>query len=160
MALIVEDGSIVANANSYVTVQEIKAYAELRGFDLACTQAAIEKLAILAIDYLQNNNYKGSLVSTSQALDWPRQCVYINNELFPKDEIPSQLKNAQIELAIAQYKTNVMNDGTVSDDNIKSEKTDILETQYFEGGKSNTFSSERVNSYLRHLVKPLGAIRI
>lgn len=159
--LIIEDGSIVAGANSYVTVQEIKDYADLRGFELPCTDPSVETLAILAMDYLQSKCYQGQQVEVNvQPLLWPRQHVYINGEEFPNNAIPSQLKNAQIELAIAQSSISVLQDGTDTGDNVKREKNDIVETEYYEGGKNYTFNSQRVNSYLNMLLKPIGLVRV
>tara|TARA_R110002096_G_scaffold327284_7_gene521309 strand:+ start:12129 stop:12557 length:429 start_codon:yes stop_codon:yes gene_type:complete len=49
MALIIEDGTIVANANSYNTVAEITAYVELRGYTAAAT---LESDAVRMYDYM------------------------------------------------------------------------------------------------------------
>ena len=158
--LIIEDGSIVPNANSYVTLQEIQDYADLRGFTYPCdTDLTVN--AIKAMDYLQSKCYQGEMVSPStQPLLWPRQYVYIHNEEFASDAIPSQLKNAQIELALAQQSIDVMNDGSNPSDNVKREKVDMLEIEYYEGGKNSVFDSQRVNSYLQQLLQPMGIVRV
>lgn len=160
MSLIIEDGSIVPNANSYVTVDEIKTYADLRNIEYPYSDSDMEANAILAMDYLQAQCYKGGMVETTQPLLWPRQYVYINNAEFPSDSIPTQLKNAQIELALAQANTSLLQDGTDTGDDVKREKVDNLETEYFEGGKSYSFNSQRVNSYLNYLIEPFGAYRV
>ena len=48
--LIIEDGSIVANANSFATDAELKAYANIRGFVIPATQPAREALLVQAMD--------------------------------------------------------------------------------------------------------------
>lgn len=159
MTIIVEDGSIVANANSYVTVQEVIDYADLRGI-IYPNQPEIEKNIILATDYLQSKCYQGEQVEPGvQALLFPRKYVFIHNVEIESNTIPQELKNAQIELALAQSNTNVMNDGVDRGDNVKREKFDFRETEYYEGGNNYYFSSQRVNSYLRLLEKPLSVIR-
>lgn len=160
MTLIVEDGSIVAGANSYVTRQEVQDYADLRGIDYPCG-TELDQNIILANDYLQSRCYQGEQVDPStQPLLWPRKYVYIYNQEVASDSIPQQLKNAQIELALAQTNTDVMNNGVDRGDNIKRKKTDVLEVEYYEGGNNYLFSSQRVNSYLQLLVKQLGVVRV
>jgi hypothetical protein len=158
--IIVEDGTIVAGANSYVTAQEVQDYADLRGIDYPC-ETELNQNIIKATDYLQSRCYRGEQVDPGvQPLLWPRQYVYIYNQEITSDSIPQQLKNAQIELALAQGQTDVMNNGVDRGDNVKRKKTDVLEVEYYEGGNSYLFQSQRVNSYLRLLEKPLGVVRV
>jgi hypothetical protein len=160
MTIIVEDGSIVAGANSYVTTQEVQDYADLRGIDYPC-ETELNQNIIKATDYLQSRCYQGEQVDPgAQSLLWPRQYVYIYNQEIASDSIPQQLKNAQIELALAQGETDVMNNGVDRGDNVKREKFDFRETEYYEGGSNYLFESQRVNSYLRLLEKPLGVVRV
>lgn len=122
MAIVVEDGSIVTGANSYVTRQEVQDYADLRRIEYPCN-SELDANIILATDYLQSKCYLGEQVEpNTQPLLWPRKYVTINGEEFPDDSIPQQLKNAQIELALAQGQTDVMNDGVDRGDNVKREK--------------------------------------
>ena len=160
MTIIVENGSIVAGANSYVTRQEVQDYADLRGIDYPCG-TELDQNIILANDYLQSRCYQGEQVDPStQPLLWPRKYVYIYNQEVASDSIPQQLKNAQIELALAQTNTDVMNNGVDRGDNVKRKKTDVLEVEYYEGSNNYLFSSQRVNSYLQLLVKQLGVVRV
>ena len=52
MALIIENGSIVDNANSFVTAAEMVAYAALRGVTITADTTTQEQQIILAMDYL------------------------------------------------------------------------------------------------------------
>lgn len=102
MALIVEDGTIVADANSYRSRADIIAYAAARAITLPDSEAT-DANAIAAMDYLlsYDSRWKGSLVSPGvQALAWPRKYVYIGSYNFPDDDIPAALQNAQSQLAI------------------------------------------------------------
>jgi len=102
MSIIVEDGSIVANANSYVTIDEARAYALARGVVLSAVDADVTPLMITAMDYLeaQRARYQGTKVSPIQVLQFPRYNVVIDT--FEQDPtlIPSVLKEAQMRLVI------------------------------------------------------------
>ena len=105
MSLIVEDGSIVANANSYVTVVECQAYATARGLTLPALEADIEPLLISAIDYLESKRtqYQGTKTDpANQSLQWPRTGVQIDGVDIGSNVIPKELKDAQCRLACEQ----------------------------------------------------------
>ncbi len=108
MTIIVEDGSIVENANSYVTIDEARAYATARGVTLPI-DATLSANLITAIDYLeaQRARYQGTKVSSIQFLQFPRDDVYIDGILQDPSLIPSILKQAQIRLVME------IQDGTV-----------------------------------------------
>lgn len=138
MALTVEDGSIVAGADSYVTLAEYQAYAALYGWTLAGTDAADEVNLRIARRYLDNAySWKGAKVQVDQPLAWPRYMGdYVDGFIVPSDEIPDPIKNAQMEMAYLvqngadPYAT--ITGGTVKR---KKEKVDVIEeeTEYFEG---------------------------
>lgn len=102
MALVIEDGSIVTDANSYVTIDEARAYATARGKTLPVVDADLTALLISAMDYLeaQRARYQGSKVSATQELQFPREGVQIDGIDLEATAIPSILKQAQIRLAI------------------------------------------------------------
>lgn len=131
MTLIVEDGSIVENANSYTTLVEIRAFALARGVTLSAVDSEVEVQSTKAMDYLESlrNEYRGSKVSSSQSLQWPRAYVYIDNELFPEDEIPTELKKAQMQL-IVDIHNEIELQVSSSDPIIKSEKIGPIFTEY------------------------------
>ena len=66
--LIIEDGTIVTDANSFATDDEFKTYANLRCLDVPATQPQREALLILAIDYLfsKEKQMQGCRVSPDQ----------------------------------------------------------------------------------------------
>lgn len=159
MALIVEDGTIVANANSYVTVQEIRDYAALRGFDLPANDADVEPLAVLATDYLQSRKYQGYMVdAATQVLEWPRNDVVINCVEIANNVIPQQLKNAQCELAISAQDADLLSDGTQQD--VKSESVGSLSAEYLGSAGQSAFKSSRANVYLAKLVAKSTLVRV
>ena len=137
MALIIEDGTIVANANSYVTVAEIKAFAAARSLTLPDTDAEIEVLAIKAMDYLSSleGHFQGYRVSETQTVSFPRSPVYIYGFQIGQT-IPINLKNAQSQLAFDWINSDLQSTG---------DGREVLETgmgpmkkKYAESGSTNS----------------------
>lgn len=100
MALIVEDGSGVANANSYVSVAEYRAYATPRGVSLPASDSEVETQLILAMDYLEVQCWRGIATYDDQSLAMPREQIYISGSLIADDVIPNKIKFAQMQLAL------------------------------------------------------------
>jgi hypothetical protein len=105
MTIVVEDGSGVTGANSYVTLAEARAYASARGVNLSGSDSAVEQHIVKSIDYLeaQRARYKGNKTNTSQSLQWPRSNVTIDNEIILSDEIPQILKSLQCQVIITDH---------------------------------------------------------
>ena len=98
MALVVEDGTGVEGANSYLTVAELRAFAGDRGLTLP-TDSEVEKLLVKATDYLELKSYIGDRASDNQGLSWPRTQT-ANPYWQYNDLIPTKLKTAQSLLAV------------------------------------------------------------
>ena len=128
MAIIVENGSIVANANSYVSAADLTAYATARGITLTADE---DILLIKAMDYIESLNYQGIKKTIDQPLQWPRAYVWLDSYYFPTDQIPSQLKNGQMQTAIAIDQGNDPLD--VVAPQVKREKVDVIEIEYMDG---------------------------
>lgn len=95
--IVVEDGTGVIGANSYVSVAEFQAWLADRGYVITGDPS---ELLIRAMDYIESLNYWGSPVICEQDLSWPRAwvpmegCCYFNS-----NEIPQALKTAQMQVA-------------------------------------------------------------
>lgn len=100
--LVIEDGTNVSGANSYVTLSNIRNYCDARAISLPPEDQKVEALAILAADYLQLQEFKGDRTYEDQALEFPRQNVYIKGVLQPANIVPTEIKLAQIELVLQQ----------------------------------------------------------
>lgn len=98
MAIIVEDGSGVAGANSYVSVAEFEAFALARGITIVGNP---EVLLIKAMDYIESLEYCGLKMDSAQALEWPRFNIFIDGYWIPGNEIPVALKTAQMQTALS-----------------------------------------------------------
>ena len=154
MSLIIEDGSIVADANSYVTVIELDTYCSNRGITLsATTEAEKEALSFKAMDYIECNVYQGYKTNTGQSLQFPRYPVYIDNQLIDSNAIPATLKKAQLQLMVEI--DNGFNPLATTEQAVIREKVDVLEVEY------DTRSSQRpqlkaVNAFLSPLLGAKG----
>ena len=133
MALIIEDGSIVTGANSYVSLAEARVYATARNKPLPTDDTALEALLISAMDYLeaQRARFEGSKVSAEQELQYPREGVIIDGIELASNAIPSILKQAQIRLAMeANAGVDLM--PTRTGGFVKKEVVGPIETEYSE----------------------------
>lgn len=110
MTLIVEDGSKVADANSYVSVADARSYATLRGVTLPVADAEVEVLLIKAADYIeaQRGRYQGDRTHSDQSLQFPRTGVYVDGLLVGSTSIPRELRYAQMALAVEAQTSDLM----------------------------------------------------
>lgn len=158
MAIIVETGAGIANANSYVSVSDAKAYAAARGKTFEADPAC-EHALILAADYLNAiPSFAGSQVETGQSLVWPRQNVYLNGELFGDDAIPPNLVKAQIELALlidSGVELLPVNEGKF----VIREKVGPIETQYSDKVGFGRVDLTYINALLASLLGYAGPLR-
>lgn len=146
MAIIVEDGSGVANANSYNSEAELTAFATDRGITLTADE---DVLLIKAMDYIESLNYIGYRTSTTQALSFPRTCIVIDGVCIDSDEIPPQLKKAQLHLAVAI--DGGYNPLATSTQGIKRKRVDVIEVEYMDGSSAAPVIKS-VNAYLAPLI--------
>lgn len=102
MTIIVEDGTLVSGANSYVSLASARAYALARGITLSAVDSTLKAIILEAMDYLESfsSRFKGDRVSRDQALSWPRTGVDIEGWSWSSTEIPRQVINAQNALII------------------------------------------------------------
>lgn len=161
MAIIVESGAgDNPAANSYVTVVELDAFADLRGVTLPTLEADKEVLLINGTDYTETffNRFQGSTVTQDQPLQFPRNNVSVNGFPVASDSIPQTLKNGQMQAAIESITTSLTpNTGQ----NIKKEKVDVIEVTYQDGTGSlyaPTFPS--IDKYIKPLLSNGGNIYI
>ena len=103
MSLVIENGSIVAGADSFATAAELVTYAANFGRTIPADTAAQESLLRRAALQMSAMNWKGGLVSELQTLSWPRVDVYRENWLVPSNAIPAQIKAGQMALATEVY---------------------------------------------------------
>jgi hypothetical protein len=138
MAFVVEDGSIVANANSFVSVAEANAYHTDRGNSVWTGDDAVKQAALIkATDFIQQKygcQWKGYKVDPiRQPLDWPRAGIdYVDYQT-----IPEKLKNAVCELALEAL-SEELNPSLERGGAVKREKVDVVEVEYMDSASSTT----------------------
>lgn len=130
--IIVEDGSDVANANSYADVAAARAYASARGVVLPADDDEVAAMLIRSNDYLEAQacRYQGKQSSSLQALQWPRTGVLLNGDELPSNVIPKSLIAAQIQLSMAINAGFDLQPNISPQDYVIKEKVDVIETQY------------------------------
>jgi hypothetical protein len=153
MTLIIEDGTQVANANTYVSDAEYVAYAAARGKTIASTADNREIQLIKSMDYIEafRSKFKGDKVAQTQSLQWPRYNVEIDGFYIDSDVIPQELKDAEMEAAIYINSSEILISGTTQ--NIQREKLDKLEIAYFSGGSYEVTRTDTVDAKLDILLK-------
>jgi hypothetical protein len=166
MTLIVEDGTVIANSNTYVTVDEFITYAENCGAIAAAEadEEQIEPALINAAKYLEQKYrllWMGSRVDAVQSMDWPRRGVPVidffdpfydnartpigfqDTYFIPENEIPAEVKEAQNLLALATFGGGSTSSNALQPSygrKTKREKAGVLEVEYMtaeEGGNTS-----------------------
>ncbi len=103
MSLIVEDGTGLANAESYVSVADCDTYHTANNNATWTGTTAVKEAALRAATRYLDGNYRsrwiGSRQSQTQALEWPRYEAY-DSQGFGFDAVPDDLVTACCELAL------------------------------------------------------------
>jgi len=101
MALVIEDGSIVTDADSWVTRDEYIAYALARGVTITDDTSADVQL-VKAASFINHHeaNLKGYKVDRDQSLSFPRHDLEIEGWYWSSTEIPRQVKLCQMAFAL------------------------------------------------------------
>ena len=134
MTLVVEDGTALSNANTYVSAADFITYAAARGITIVPGEA--EGWLILAMDYLETLPYIGVKWSRLQPLQWPRYGVIIDSWYRNVSEIPPELIKAQNECAM---QISLGNDPLQNrDPATKSEQVGSIKVEYASGASTIT----------------------
>jgi len=162
MALIVEDGTGLSTAESYISVDDADIYiAAYRGTDSTwdgATTASKEIAARQATKYLDGVYlWKGEIYSSEQALDWPRNYVYNDSGLM-ETGIPVALEQATAEVMFLIITGVTITEDVTRSKQVVSEKVDVIEVEY-ESGASQQPSFPIVNRLLSDLVSPSGRLQ-
>jgi len=106
-----------ADANSYVSLAEANAYfadrAHAESWEEVENQEQMLITASSQLDWYVT--WKGTRVTGTQAMDWPRSGVYDKvGELYPEDVIPNDVKVAVYELALSSFDVDRTADGDLA----------------------------------------------
>lgn len=137
---VIEDGSSVTGATSYVTTVEMDDYFDTMGYDRESLEPA-GKETLLNVGSRTIDAYvvwEGQRVRRQQGLQWPRSGVYYPDGLaVPSNEVPPEIKNAVCEAAYAQSQGIDIQPVNQQAGNLKAEsvQVDVIKEskEYFEG---------------------------
>lgn len=157
--LIIEDGTGKTDAQSYASADDVRAFAAARGLSVPSNDPAgttqIENALVAAVDYLETQVcYQGKKTSSLQALEWPRKGVYFDDEAYPDNAIPRNLKTAQIRLAfeVLSGRDLMPTISGTAEDFVVKEKVGPIETEYADPTK---FSGMATFTAVDSLLAPL-----
>lgn len=135
VTLVVEDGTVVTGANSFVTEDQIVAYALARGVALPYTtdpnKDAVAVLGIKAMDYLNALSWRGEPVSTTQTVPWPRKNMRVTPDV-PENVIPVPVIEAQLQLTLLAHGGTVLVPVSLGTGLLIKEKIGPIENIYSE----------------------------
>ncbi len=169
MALIVEDGTGLENAEAYASVDEVTTYLTKFGDETAWLALPSDTVreqhlrkATRYLDQKYNNKWKGQRVDKDQSLDWPREDVEDRDGFFiDGDIVPLRLKDASAFLSNRSLTETLLPDLDTPGD-IKSTRVKVgsLESAtVYAGSNSQKKVFQVVEGLLRDLLVPSSELR-
>ena len=146
MAIVVEDGTIVAGANSYVTLAEVRAYATLRGITVPAADGDLEKHLHRAMDWFESDDFPSARLDATQELSFPRDVIVVDGIRYMEGAIPKLVKQIICEATCTSVTIALQPQFAGSSlGQLKRKKVDVLEKEYF--------PSQGTSSYMPILAK-------
>ena len=159
MTLTVEDGTIVAGANTYLT--EAEANIILADFGYTLTPATAEADLRTAAQYLESfrESYQGMKVDSTQALQWPRNGVVIDCFDIASTTIPNEVKYAQALAAYENGLGNKLQANTNGQTIIEKTVVGAVSVKYADSGQdSGQLNFSQIDSYIQPLLENAGQL--
>lgn len=144
MSLIVEDGTGLANAESYISVADATTYHAAIGntaWAALATDALREQALRRATQYMVGRyrlSWTGTRMSATQALDWPRSLVPLRDmpfaSYYPNTQVAPEVKSACASLALRTASGTTL----VADQTQRKKKVKVgpIETEYADGSSA------------------------
>lgn len=166
MAIVTEDGSAKADAESYCSVAAATSFHSLRGnaaWAALASDTVREQLLRKATDYMvqvYRLRWAGHRTTSTQALDWPRQWVPLPSDPFgnyyANNVIPAAVANACAELALkANAGALIPDEGQA----VKRQKVGPVEVEYQDYSRS-TKTYRAIDNMLAPLLGTAGGLRM
>lgn len=162
VTFVVEDGTGLSTATSYLSIADFKQYWEDRGVDYsALTDATIQPLLNRATQVIdQRYTFYGKVKSSTQALQFPRTDIYDKNDVkISSSIVPVPVENATAEIAKALYVADQA-EGSITDPNaapsgIRSKSLGPMSVEYAPGasGVNSAIKYTNADLYLRPLIQ-------
>lgn len=151
MALVIEDGSVVSGANSYITLAEYRSWANARGINADLSDTILERYVLRAMDYFEQLLFIGNKANENQPLQWPRTEALIDGYYADATEIPTVVKTALYEAV------KVEADGYSELNNQERktirERVGDIEIEYASNSENRTLTPALTNA-LRKVIQP------
>lgn len=166
VTLVVEDGTGIAGANSYVAAAVADTYNEYRGRSAwAALGAEAKAIALIKATEAIDAQYPwiGTKASRFQGLQWPRHAgvdsagesvLLIDRDGFDIEGVPVAVQNATAEAAFLSISEELYQDADPRGKVIRK-KTDVLETEYQPDSPTAKPASPTVFGSLNALLKGL-----
>lgn len=156
MAITVEDGTGLSNADSYASVAEADAYFDIiPGFSETWADLSINakenwlKFSTRVLD--ARTNWEGTKYVETSALRWPRSGVVDRDGLsVDTGVVPTAVKHGTFELVRILEAEDVTTGQDI--ERLKFLKVDVLELEYQEGD-----SQSRIPDYIDYVLSGLGS---
>ena len=150
MAVVVENGTGLSTANSYVAVSYVDAYFSARGNDTwGDTDSAEKEAALIRATFSLDQKYRdlwlGVRKVSTQTLGWPRipekdelVKLLVDDEGYDiaNNTVPREVMYAVSEVALIELDQRFFTQKVTRDDMVKREKIGPLDTEWFEGATS------------------------
>ncbi len=163
MTLIIEDGTGVDNANSYVSIDDCDSYHDGLGNTGWTGDDAVKQSAILrAMAWLESQPWKGRKLDYSNALSWPRADV-VDREgyVVPEDEVPDGVVKALCEAALIEIESaGILRPSLERGGQVKSESIDGAVSVTYKDSAPVTTQFYAIQGYLGGLVKSTNMIMV
>lgn len=143
--LIVEDGTNVPNANSYISQSDAVIYFNNKGDSVFTNSSSDQQAAALfragqGLDFWLNGRWRGRRANQVQALDWPRLGVHDSDGYcVPNNVVPAKVKLAQAEVAKIELSTSFIQQSVDRSNNIEKQTVGPIDTTYMKTAPSITY---------------------
>lgn len=170
MALTTENGSGLADAESYCSVAFATAHHAARGnaaWAALASDTVREQLLRKATDYMMGAyrlRWSGRRTSTTQALDWPRYDVpmtdgpglNVTTSYYPSNEVPAAVARACADLALKAATADLAHDLSQA---VKSKSVGAVKIEYQDYSQA-TKTYRSVDNALSPFLSGQGTIRL
>ena len=159
MSLIVEDGTGLADADSYISLDGARAYALKYGYTLPVGDAEANvklRKGAVYVDLFEGS-FPGQRLVDTQSLAWSRinayKCAGQDQICLPSDSVPLEIQYAQV-IAASFYATGL--DVRANDDGLgvsAKEVVGAVKVAYFDNGKTGksteiTEATDMLSNYM------------